>query len=209
VSRNLYGTSTWEYRDANFDGGRGRPSHPLLYLGIPALLWLLLANSCAPALRAFSAGPLSAKEQAAYAEANRQLIVEEVGIPKGASLGETRDIFHTDDDEKSVVSVTTVIKLQIPTGTKAIDAWRAANPDVAGPHPGLDAAFNEDVYGPIWERLEVVAAGLERLGFRHDVEYETHPGLPNTRSVSYRREGVSVWLGIEYPSGSISVYRDW
>lgn len=194
--------------------GRVGEHHPLLLVGIPALLWLLLATTCTDFVR--SAGPLwpsplSAQDQAAYRAENRKLILMDVGAPAGSSLEAVSDVWNTDESDTMVTGVTTTFRLVLPMpATPTVEAWRAAHPDSPGPSAELDAAFDTDVYRPAWGVLDQMTRRLERLGFHHSRANGDGAGSTlQSRTVALTRDGVSVWLGIEYPGGRISVYRNW
>lgn len=208
----------------HWDFGRYRPTgrpvpprrvaHPLVLLGIPALLWLLLATTGTPFVRAsgrFWSGPLSEEDQAAFRAANRKLILEEVGAPAGGSLQIMGDASTTDESDTSVVGVRTTFRLALPMpATPTVEAWRAAHPDWPGPSAELDAAFDTDVYRPAWRVLNQIVGRLEGLGFHHSQANGDGVGANlQSRTVALTRDGISVWVGIEYPGGRIEVYRSW
>jgi hypothetical protein len=177
--------------------------------GLPGLVLLLLATSCSSVSGAgsgFLAGPkpLSDAEQAAFRAANRELILEDITTPPGTSLTALGDTSN-ENDEDQVTAVTTNFRLSMPVSTPTVEAWRAAHPDHPGPSPELDAAFDADVYRPAWLKLDEVEKQLKRLGFRRETEPDTSSLVH--RTVTLRRSNVTVWLGIEYPGGRVSVYR--
>ena len=139
-------------------------------------------------------------------QSNRHLILDKVGSPEGLTLTAVSDVSNEDDDEE-VTGVTTTLSL--PMGlpaTPTIDAWRAANPGAAGPSAELDAAFDTDLYRPVWRRLDHIMRRLDQLGFERTTDYQTHASL-HTRTVGYERRGVTVWLGAQVDGGRITVYR--
>lgn len=201
------------YRPTGWPVRPRRVTHPLVVLGIPAVLWLLLATACTSFVRAAGRirwGPLPEQDQAAFRTANRQLMLEDVGAPPGSSLQVVSDGSTTDESDTSIVGVWTTFRLALPMpSTPTVEAWHAAHPDWPGPSSELDAAFDTDVYRPAWRLLDQIVEDLERLGFHHsDANGDGVGETLQSRTVALTRDGISVWLGIEYPGGRIEVYRN-
>jgi hypothetical protein len=134
----------------------------------------------------------------------------EVGAPAGSSLEAVWDVSNTDQSDTAVTGVTTTFRLSMPVTTPTVEAWWAAHPNGPAPSAELDAAFDADVYRPVWGVLDQMTRRLERLGFHHSRANGDGVGSTlQSRTVALTRAGVSVWLGIGYPGGGISVYRNW
>lgn len=74
----------------------------------------------------------------------------------------------------------------------------------------LAVPFDADVYRPVCGVLGQMTRRLDRLGFeRSRANGDGVGSILQSRTVALTRAGVSVWLGIEYLGGRISVYRNW
>jgi hypothetical protein len=170
----------------------------LRLIGIPALLWLLLATTCTPFVQAagrFWDGPLQEQEQTAFLASNHRLIFEDVGALPGTTLAVHDEGPRHDEDER-VVGMDTTFRLSRPLRTPTVDAWRSFHPKGMAPSNTLDAAYDTDIYRPAWRNLDEIARRLERIGFHRDGDYQTGATM-QSRRVTLRRDGVTVWLFID------------
>ena len=167
-----------------------RAAHPLVLIGIPALLWLLLATTCTSVFHIvsspYSVGDLSKQDQTDMWAANRTLILDDVGAPTGATMRVRGEGSSTSAyDETDVTSVSTTFEL----GT---------------PDPEMGQGWEPADY---WRAFDQIGLRLRRLGFQ-----QTDPGDPGLAEgqQKFQKDGVEVLLEFQIPSNtSIVVQRDW